>query len=98
VLTAEYARKIARDWNTKDAASGFVGFVTRFEIDDAFAQRYPIQSAGGRAHQELWVPAEELKDFNKHIAGGISVLEVYPGPAFTGTINPETRLPDNLLE
>src|SRR5438270_13098863 len=67
VLTAEYAQKIARDWNTKDPASSFVGFVTRFEIDDAFAQKYPIQTAGGRAHQGLWVPAEELDDFKQHI-------------------------------
>jgi len=31
VLTLEYARKIARDWNTKDERSGFVGYVLQFE-------------------------------------------------------------------
>jgi hypothetical protein len=61
VLTREYARQIARDWNTMDAASGFVGFVTQFEVDDTFAQKYPVQTAGGRTHQELWVPAENWK-------------------------------------
>ena len=29
VLTFEYAVQIAREWNTKDPVSGFVGFVTR---------------------------------------------------------------------
>jgi hypothetical protein len=63
VLTVEYARQIARDWNTQDAVSGFAGFVTRFELAGEFARRYPGQTAGGRAHQELWVPAEELEEF-----------------------------------
>lgn len=36
VLNEAYAVKIARDWNTKDAASGFTGFVTRFAVDAAF--------------------------------------------------------------
>jgi hypothetical protein len=31
VLNEAYATKIARGWNTKDAASGFVGYVLRFE-------------------------------------------------------------------
>jgi len=98
VLTVEYARQIARDWNTKDAASGFAGFVTRFELAGEFARRYPVQTAGGRAHQELWVPAEELEEFNKHIVGGIQVIEAYPGSGFVGTIDPKTNIPVDLLE
>ncbi len=98
MLTAEYARTIARDWNTKDAASGYAGFVTRFELEDEFARRYPVQTAGGRAHQELWVPADELEDFNKHIVGGIQVIEAYPGSRFAGTIDPKTNIPVDLLE
>ncbi|MEM7234916.1 MAG: ADP-ribosylation/crystallin J1, partial [Planctomycetota bacterium] len=47
VLHFDYADQIARDWNTTDAASGYAGFVTRFEIDDAFAARYPVQIVGG---------------------------------------------------
>lgn len=30
VTNEEYAAQIAREWNTKDAASGYVGYVTRF--------------------------------------------------------------------
>ena len=32
VLYQDYAVQIARDWNTKDAASGYVGYVTRFRL------------------------------------------------------------------
>ena len=61
VLNEEYAIQIARDWNTTDPVSGYTGFVTRFEIDDNYAAQFPIQVVGGRSHQELWVPAEELE-------------------------------------
>jgi hypothetical protein len=32
VVNLEYARQIARDWNTPDKNSGFAGFVTQFEV------------------------------------------------------------------
>ena len=50
VLVLEYARQIARDWNT--TSSSFVGFVTRFEVDDALTVKYPVQEVGAREHQE----------------------------------------------
>ncbi|MEZ4408063.1 MAG: ADP-ribosylation/crystallin J1 [Polyangiales bacterium] len=78
VLDLDYAREIARDWNTRDAASGFVGYVLAFTVDDAFAARYPVQVAGARRHRELWVPADELADFNAHLVGAIRVLERWP--------------------
>jgi hypothetical protein len=31
-LSEYYAKQIARDWNTKDERSGFVGFVLRFNV------------------------------------------------------------------
>lgn len=93
VLSLEYARKIARDWNAKGDRSDSIGFVTRFQIDDAFASRYPVQVAGGRAHEELWIPADDLAEFNRHIIGFVEVLESYPGPNFQGLVNPATKLP-----
>jgi hypothetical protein len=84
VLELDYARQIAREWNTNDAASGYAGFVTAFEVDDAFAKRYPVQTVGAAIHRELWVPAEELDAFNKAILGSIEVVEAYYGPAFEG--------------
>jgi hypothetical protein len=96
VLTLEYARKIARDWNPTDAQSGYIGFVTRFEIDAEAAARYPVQRAGGSAHEELWVPSDELAEFNRHIIGPITIVEAYPGPKFAGTIDPNSLLPAEL--
>lgn len=91
VLNIEYAREIARDWNTKSPS--FVGFVTRFDVDDGFVSRYPVQIAGARRHQELWVPAEELEAFNQHITSLIEVVESYAGPSFEGRLDPATHLP-----
>lgn len=75
VLTFEYAEKIARDWNA--VGPDAEGFVTRFEINDATATRYPVELAGGRSHRELWVPAEELAEFNLGIVGLIEVVARY---------------------
>jgi hypothetical protein len=96
VLTLDYARKIAREWNAIDAFSGYIGFVTRFELEEQFAARYRVQQAGGRAHQELWVPADDLAELNRHIIGRISVIESYPGPKYMGEVDPETNLPTDL--
>lgn len=74
VLNEDYATKIARDWN---APRDGVGYVTRFEADGAFAERYPVQQAGGSTILELWVPAEELDNFNHHIIGAIEVIAEY---------------------
>jgi hypothetical protein len=74
VLTEEYAAKIARDWNTRDAGSGFVGYVTRFRVRREFLDRYPVREAGGAAHREYWIPAGELAAFNENLAGPIEVI------------------------
>src|SRR5258705_4543404 len=74
VLNEEYAAQIARDWNTKDAASGYVGYVTRFQVRTEVAARYPAQTVGARHHRELWVPAAELETFNAAIIGPIQVI------------------------
>lgn len=71
VLSEDYAVKIARDWNVP--ASG-AGFVTRFEVRRKFLQKYPVQRAGGGAHLEYWIPAEELTAFNAAIVGEIKVV------------------------
>lgn len=78
VLTEDYARQIASEWNVKESGAGFV---TRFEVDAAFLGRYPIHLVGGREHAELWVPAEELDEFNRHIVGPIEVIARFEAPA-----------------
>jgi hypothetical protein len=79
VLNEEYAAQIARDWNTKDPASGYAGYVTRFAVDAQFAQRYEPQRVGGAIHVELWVPAADLDEFNDHIVGEINVIAEFHG-------------------
>lgn len=73
VANEEYAVQIARDWNTRDAASGFVGYVTRFRVRTDFLSRYPLRTAGAAKHKEYWVPAEEMEEFNAAIVGPIEV-------------------------
>src|SRR5215212_3132848 len=48
VLDEGYAVQIARDWNTRDAASGYVGYVIRFQVRAAFLDHYPVRTVGGR--------------------------------------------------
>ena len=79
VLNEEYAVQIARDWNTKDAASGYAGYVTRFHVRADFLSRYRVQTVGGRQHQEYWIPAKELADLNANIVGPIEVLHEFRG-------------------
>ena len=79
VLNEEYAVGIARDWNTKDEASGFVGYVTRFHVRADYLARYDVQTVGSRVHQEYWIPAEDLAEFNRNIVGPIEVIaEFHP--------------------
>jgi hypothetical protein len=79
VANEEYAVQIARDWNTQDAASGYVGYVTRFRVRSDFLARYPLRTAGARMHQEYWIPAEEMDDFNRSLAGKIEVVAEFRG-------------------
>lgn len=74
VTTEAYAIKIARDWNVPASGSGYV---TRFEVDKAFLSKYQPQLAGGRAHEEYWIPAEDLPDFNAAIVGEIEVTATF---------------------
>ncbi|MBR2047736.1 MAG: hypothetical protein IKC09_05360 [Oscillospiraceae bacterium] len=75
VLNQQYAREICEKWNRHRADAQYTGYVTEFEIDDAYAARFPVQTVGASYHRELWVPARELEEFNRHIIGLIRTLE-----------------------
>lgn len=77
VTTREYAVKIARDWNVPASGSGFV---TEFAVRADFLASYPVEVAGGQAHQEYWIPAEELPEFNAAIVGPIRVVASFGAP------------------
>jgi hypothetical protein len=84
VLNRDYAEQIARTWNTK--AEPFAGYVSEFDVDDEYVSQFERQVVGGRQHEELWVPAEELGSFNQHLQGPIRVEEAYFGPGFRGHV------------
>ena len=75
VTNQGYAEQISRDWNTKSGTR--MGYVTRFEVEDAYASRFERQVVGAREHEELWVPAEDLDVFNDHIIGTIEVVGLF---------------------
>lgn len=71
VMNEEYAIQITREWNVP--AYG-CGFVTKFDVDAEFLKKYEIKNVGGEIHNELWIPAEELDNFNSKIIGKIEVI------------------------
>lgn len=77
VLNERYASEIAGRWNVT-YNSDHKGYVTRFEIDDAYVQQFEVQTVGAEYHQELWIPAEELEAFNGYIIGKIEVIRRFP--------------------
>jgi hypothetical protein len=79
VLNEEYATQIARDWNAKDPRSGS-GFVTRFLVESSYLAKYEVQTVGSSIHQEYWIPAEDLIEFNENIIGLIEVISEFHGP------------------
>ena len=76
VLNVEYATEIAEKWNARYNDDN-KGYVTEFDVDDEFVKRYEVQVVGASHHQELWVPAEELPEFNRHIIGTIKVIKEF---------------------
>lgn len=74
VLNERYADQINREWNVPAYGSGFT---TKFHIDAAYIVRFTVQNVGGEDHNELWIPAEELEEFNDHIVGNIEVVREF---------------------
>jgi hypothetical protein len=86
VLNFEYAADIAREWNVSDPASGYCGFVTAFELPEEYIETFEVQNVGGIHHNELWVPAEDLKTFNQNIQGCIQVEAAFYGDQYSGIV------------
>ena len=78
VTNEGYAVQIARDWNCKHNADR-KGYVTRFAVDSRYVSKFDRKVVGGAQHEELWVPAEELAEFNRHIVGSIEVIHSFAG-------------------
>ena len=76
VLNREYAIEISKKWNVK-STSDHKGYVLQFEVDDEYCSKFEIHTVGKTHHQEFWIPAEELEEFNQHIIGEIKVINVF---------------------
>ena len=85
VLNEDYAVEIARDWNTKDAASGYAGYVTRVCILASFLARYEVQTVGARRHPGVLNPRREQKDMHRHMVGPIEMIVEFHGPKPTSS-------------
>jgi hypothetical protein len=77
VLSEAYATQIARDWNTKDESSGFVGYVLRFGVRCEFLSHYEVHTVGSSEHREYWIPAADLEKLNENIVGAIEVVSEF---------------------
>ena len=82
VTNQEYAEQIALQWNTEDEFSGYAGYVTSFELPEDYLAQFPVQNVGGEIHNELWVPAEKIEEFNEHIKGEIRVVKSFFGEKY----------------
>lgn len=82
VMNVEYAREICQKWNIHDENSDFSGFVTAFDVDSDYLAQFEVQNVGLSYHNELWVPADRLTEFNSKIIGKIRVIESYYGENF----------------
>ena len=82
VLNLQYAEQIALEWNKEDEFSGYCGIVTAFDITKSYFEKYEVQNVGGTIHNELWIPSEELEEFNKHIINKIRIENAFLGTKF----------------
>jgi hypothetical protein len=76
VLNEEYAIHIARDWNAQNPSIG-EGYVTRFAVRKSYLAKFAIQTVGSTIHQEYWIPAGELAEFNRNVVGQIEVTQQF---------------------
>ena len=74
VMNQTYAEIIAKEWNVP--ASG-CGYVTKFDVKRKFLRQYKREVVGGKIHEELWIPAEDLNALNENIVGLIEVIKQF---------------------
>jgi hypothetical protein len=63
--------------------------VTRLRVRADYLSRYEVQTVGGHLHQEYWIPAEKLPEFNRNIVGLIEVIAEFRGASGELSSQPE---------
>lgn len=74
VLNLEYARQISIEWNLPAYGSSYI---VEFEVNTEYIKKFELKIVGNEMHKELWIPAEELEEFNKKIIGKIKLIESF---------------------
>ena len=74
VCNREYAQEISKKWNVDYCGKGYV---LEFEVDEEYISGYKTHIVGSKKHEEYWIPAEDLNEFNKNIVGEIRVVDEY---------------------
>ena len=74
VMNEEYATQISKEWNVP--AYG-IGYVTKFAVKTDYLTKFKVENVGGQIHNELWIMAEELEEFNLNIVGQIEVTKEF---------------------
>ncbi|MFY7936529.1 MAG: ADP-ribosylation/crystallin J1 [Flavobacterium sp.] len=92
VLNQAYAEQIAKEWNKDDEFSGNCGIVTAFEVSSEFLKPYSVQNVGAANHNELWIPAEKMSDFNQNIVGNIQIINAFFGKKFQNSTIQELNI------
>lgn len=62
------------------------GYVTSFAVDENYRSRLGRHTVGSAVHEECWIPAQELSQFNKAIVGLIAIGKAFLGDSFAGFI------------
>jgi hypothetical protein len=70
VCNFAYAEKISREWNLPRDKEAYV---VSFDVNDEYMAQFQRQIVGSKEHEEYWIPAEQLEEFNANIVGDIVV-------------------------
>lgn len=79
VTNEQYAIEV-NNWNVKMDG---LGYVTKFNVNKSFAEKYAIETVGANHHTEWWIPAKDLEELNENIVGLIEVIG-----EFTSVVEP----------
>jgi hypothetical protein len=70
VCNKKYAKEINR-WNVEQFG---IGYITKFRVLISFLAGYQKQIVGNKSHEEYWIYADDMGDFNASIVGEIEVV------------------------
>ena len=73
VTNLEYAREITTKWNIPAYGEGYI---MKFQVKTDYLSKFQVQNVGGFHHNEYWIPAEQLQEFNDNIIGTMLVITV----------------------